>query len=61
MQSDRLRVRPARAGLVVVDPDTRNAIPAEGTEVPRSAYWIRRLQQGDVVEIQEPQPAAVTE
>jgi hypothetical protein len=43
-------VKPAE-GLKVRDPahPTRAHIPAEGKRVPEDAYWIRRLQAGDVV------------
>lgn len=37
-------------GLRVVDPVTRQPLPAEGKEVERSSYWIRRLLDGDAIE-----------
>ncbi len=43
-------IRPA-PGLKVRDPDLRDLLPAEGREVPDSDYWIRRLRDGDVIEI----------
>lgn len=39
-----------KPGLVVRDPDTLQALPAEGAEVPLSSYWNRRLAAGDVSE-----------
>lgn len=50
---DTMFVRPAREGLRVVDPATRQPIPAEGARVPRNGYWTRRRVQGDVVELTE--------
>jgi hypothetical protein len=38
------------AGRTVLDPVTREALPAAGKTVPRSSYWVRRLRDGDVVE-----------
>ncbi|HXG47688.1 MAG TPA: DUF2635 domain-containing protein [Methylomirabilota bacterium] len=37
-----------RQGLVVRDPVTRQPLPAEGGHVPRDAYWLRRLADGDL-------------
>ncbi len=45
--SQTIVVKPA-AGLRVLDPDTRQPLPAEGAEVPRNTYWERRLNDGDV-------------
>lgn len=35
-------------GRRVVDPATRQPLPAEGAEVPRTTHWLRRLREGDV-------------
>lgn len=40
-------------GLIVRDPATKRIIAAEGSEVPQSGYWMRRLRDGDV-EITKP-------
>lgn len=37
-------------GRAVPDPDAKDLLPATGREVPRTAYWVRRLSEGDVVE-----------
>jgi hypothetical protein len=39
-----------KPGLTVRDPITRQPLPAEGAEVPRDSYWIRRVTDGDVTE-----------
>lgn len=52
-------VKPA-AGRLVRDPATRGHLPAEGAEVPRTGYWLRRLADGDVVEAPRPKPTAKT-
>lgn len=47
-------VRPLHA--TVRDPANPAApLPAEGREVPRNCYWLRRLAKGDVEECEEPQ------
>lgn len=43
-----LNLKPA-AGLKVIDPDTRKALPEDGDQVRESSYWHRRLADGDVV------------
>lgn len=35
-------------GLNVRDPDNMTVLPPEGAEKPRTGYWLRRLQDGDV-------------
>ena len=45
----KIRIRPAREGLIVLDPATRQPIPPEGLVVLPSSYWARRLSDGDVV------------
>lgn len=39
------------AGLTVLDPDTRKPLDAAGGYVPRTTYWLRRVREGDVVEM----------
>jgi hypothetical protein len=50
-----------RAGYIVRDPETKKPLPAEGMEVERSSYWVRRIQAGDVsvVVVPKPRPARV--
>ena len=43
----RMTVYPA-TGRVVPDPEAGGDLPAEGREVPRDAYWLRRLRDRDV-------------
>jgi hypothetical protein len=46
-------VKPAR-GIDVRDPDLRDLLPKEGRDVPKSDYWIRRISDGDVHEVEAP-------
>lgn len=43
----RMTVYPA-AGRVVPDPEAGGLLAAEGRDVPRDTYWLRRLRDGDV-------------
>jgi len=45
-----------RAGHAVRDPELRDLLPREGREVARNDYWLRRLLDGDVTEV-EAKPA----
>lgn len=35
-------------GRLVLDPATYLPLPTDGLDVPRNAFWIRRLRDGDV-------------
>ncbi len=54
-----LFLKPAKPGLIVRDPITRNPLAAEGETKPRNSHWLRRLKDGDVVETvpEIPKPA----
>lgn len=54
----RMTVYPA-TGRVVPDPEAGGDLPAEGREVPRDAYWLRRLRDRDVT-LEVPKPAKAT-
>lgn len=55
-----IKVRPARPGDLVPDPAAAFApIPETGVLVPATnTYWARRIQAGDVVVVEEAEPAA---
>ncbi|MDR1946640.1 MAG: DUF2635 domain-containing protein [Desulfovibrio sp.] len=42
-------IRPA-PGLVIADPQTGDYLPEKGAIMPRSAFWLRRMKDGDVLE-----------
>lgn len=49
MSNDRsMFVKPGE-GRVVHDPERGEDLPAEGRSVPRTAYWVRAVNSGDVV------------
>ena len=54
--TDTVFVRP-RTGLIVRDPVTREPLPADGADVSRSPYWLRRLRAGDIVPATKASPA----
>lgn len=47
-ETETLHVKPAE-GLTVLDPETRQPLPAEGATVANNTYWARRLRDRDVV------------
>lgn len=50
MELERAHLSPARPGLVVVDPDHGGLpLPPDGRDLVLSSYWVRRLEDGDVV------------
>ncbi len=51
MSPTTLHVKPSREGLIVLEPSSKQPLPAEGKEVSRTTYWLRRLRAGDVVEV----------
>lgn len=38
-------------GLKVYDPEAHAHLPVEGRRVAATAYWLRRLRDGDVIEV----------
>ena len=48
-------IKPA-PGLKIADPETGEYLPETGKVMPRSAFWLRRVKDGDVLEA-DPQPA----
>ncbi|MCA8037842.1 DUF2635 domain-containing protein [Burkholderia arboris] len=51
-----MRVKPAD-GRIVRDPLRGDDLQAEGRDVPRTVYWRRCVQSGDVIEITGPDVA----
>ncbi|MNV98634.1 hypothetical protein D3C71_1939130 [compost metagenome] len=45
-----MHVKPA-SGREIPDPEKGGYLPAEGREVEQSTYWLRRIADGDVVEV----------
>lgn len=48
-----LHLKPV-SGLTVRDPETLQPLAEKGERKPRNAYWLRRLKDGDVTEVQAP-------
>lgn len=46
-------IKPA-PGLRIADPKTGIYLSEKGALMPRSAFWLRRLKDGDVVAIKNP-------
>lgn len=49
-----MRVKPADPNTVIRDPHTKRALPPEGGHVPEDNFWIRRLNAGEVVRVEDP-------
>lgn len=52
----KLYIKPA-PGLLVLDPLTRKPLENGGEPKPADTYWMRRLADGDVIEIPGAEPA----
>jgi len=46
-----IKIKPAK-GMLVRDPQTGRPLDAKGETKPRSSYWLRRLCDDDVQEVQ---------
>lgn len=56
-----MNLKPASAQVTVRDPRTGRALAKGGEKKPRNTYWLRRLRDGDVVDMDaKPAPAAKT-
>ena len=47
------------SGRFVHDPDHNDVLPAEGRNVEPHQYWLRRLEDGDVIESTPPEDKPV--
>ena len=45
------KIKPKVKGKSVLDPITYKALKATGEVKPRNSYWLRRIKDGDVVEV----------
>lgn len=44
-------LKPSKEGLLVRHPQTKRPLKQEGEEVKKSTYWLRRLKEGSVIEV----------
>lgn len=49
---DKFKIKPNGEGKKVRDPITFEPLKEEGEEKPRSEYWLRRVLDGAVVEVE---------
>jgi len=52
-QNGTIKIKPAHKDILVRDPITRKALDAKGEVKPRSPHWLRRINDGDVIEIKK--------
>lgn len=50
-EQETIKVKPANKGLVVLCPETLEKLKPGGEDKPRNAYWLRRINDGTVIEI----------
>jgi len=51
-----LFVKPTNPEVKVRRPELDGAyLPEDGASVPKSSYWLRRIKEGDVVDVQDAQ------
>lgn len=51
MNTQKLKVKPAREGLKIMDPKTGAALPFRAVEVEDTSYWRRRIADGDLIAV----------
>jgi hypothetical protein len=47
--TETMKVRPSVEGAVIIDPAVNEVLPADGKDVPASAYWHGLVIRGDVI------------
>ncbi|EJI1278799.1 DUF2635 domain-containing protein [Vibrio vulnificus] len=52
MEQNQIKVKPAKAS-VPVRKESGEFLKKEGETVTRSAFWVRRLKDGDVVQVEQ--------
>ncbi|WP_058659261.1 DUF2635 domain-containing protein [Vibrio cholerae] len=52
MEQNQIKVKPAKAS-VPVRKENGEFLKQEGETVTRSAFWVRRLKDGDVVQVEQ--------
>ena len=48
-----IKIKPKVKGVLVRDPITREPLKASGEMKPRNAYWLRRILDASVVEVED--------
>lgn len=52
-----MRIKPA-PGIKLRDPSTGDFLPEGESVVPRIPFWIRRVKDGDAIDLDKPETAA---
>lgn len=47
-----LKIKPANKDVMVRDPESMKPLKTEGETKPRTTYWLRRIADGDVIDIE---------
>lgn len=56
----KVKIKPAE-GLIIRDPKNMKLVPSEGIEVEINSFWQRRLNDGDMLLVQEKKQAPKVE
>ncbi len=51
MATQTFKIKPKSSSVKVLDPQTLKPLKSVGETKPRNEYWLRRLMDGDVVEV----------
>jgi|GEM_PF-2353791 len=46
------KLKPAHKDVLVRDPDSLKPLAADGEDKPQTSYWMRRIAEGDVIDIE---------
>lgn len=56
----KLKIKPAKKGLIVRDPNDGKPLKETGEEKPRNIYWLRRIKDKSVVDMNAKKTTAQT-
>lgn len=59
MNDRKFAVKPAKPRMGLRDPQTKRPVPDDGALVPDTAFWRRRVKNGDVKELTDSEWASV--
>ncbi|MGR6980811.1 DUF2635 domain-containing protein [Testudinibacter sp. P27/CKL/0425] len=49
-----IKIKP-KSGLIIRDPETLEQLAGKGEDKPRNSYWLKRLKDGDVEQVETKQ------
>lgn len=58
MATIKVKPNPDKKGVKVRKPDTGKYLDAKGETVKKTAFWVRRIKDGDVIDLSTPKKTA---